>query len=64
MADRHPSSRSYLVGALLARTGDEVAGPALLLAAFTLTGSATGASSLLAAVTVSAAIGGPALGAL
>ncbi|MYV62418.1 MFS transporter, partial [Streptomyces sp. SID4931] len=64
MADRHPSSRSYLVGALLARTGDEMAGPALLLAAFTLTGSATGASSLLAAVTVSAAIGGPAFGAL
>ncbi|MGW3215382.1 MFS transporter [Streptomyces parvus] len=64
MADRHPSSHSYLVGALLARTGDEMAGPALLLAAFTLTGSATGASSLLAAVTVSAAIGGPVLGAL
>ncbi|MFD9846447.1 MFS transporter [Streptomyces parvus] len=64
MADRHPSSRSYLVGALLARTGDEMAGPALLLAGLALTGSATGASSLLAAVTVSAAIGGPVLGAL
>ncbi|MEU9674261.1 MFS transporter [Streptomyces parvus] len=64
MADRHPSSRSYLVGALLARTGDEMAGPALLLAGLALTGSATGASSLLAALTVSAAIGGPVLGAL
>ncbi|MFD5692113.1 MFS transporter [Streptomyces rubiginosohelvolus] len=64
MADRHPSSRSYLVGALLARTGDDMAGPALLLAGLALTGSATGASSLLAAVTVSAAIGGPVLGAL
>ncbi|MEU3056308.1 MFS transporter [Streptomyces griseus] len=64
MADRHSSSRSYLVGALVARTGDDMAGPALLLAALALTGSATGASSLLAAVTVSAAIGGPVLGAL
>ncbi|MER6770092.1 MFS transporter [Streptomyces bacillaris] len=64
MADRHSSSRSYLVGALVARTGDDMAGPALLLAALALTGSATGASSLLAAVTVSAAIGGPVLGVL
>lgn len=64
MADRYSSSRSYLVGALAARTGDDMAGPALLLAALALTGSATGASSLLAAVTVSAAIGGPVLGAL
>ncbi|MFJ1589159.1 MFS transporter [Kitasatospora albolonga] len=64
MADRHTSSRSYLVGALVARTGDDMAGPALLLAALALTGSATGASSLLAAVTVSAAIGGPVLGVL
>ncbi|WP_339151509.1 MFS transporter [Streptomyces sp. F41] len=64
MAGRHSSSRSYLVGALVARTGDDMAGPALLLAALVLTGSAAGASSLLAAVTVSAAIGGPVLGAL
>ncbi|MFE7481382.1 MFS transporter [Streptomyces sp. NPDC057552] len=64
MADRHTSSRSYLVGALVARTGDDMAGPALLLAVLALTGSATGASSLLAAVTVSAAIGGPVLGVL
>lgn len=64
MADRHPSLRAYLVGALAARTGDDMAGPALLLAALSLTGSATGASSLLAAVTVAAAVGGPVLGAL
>ncbi|MFD5986031.1 MFS transporter [Streptomyces cyaneofuscatus] len=64
MADRHPSLRAYLAGALVARTGDDMAGPALLLAALARTGSATGASSLLAAVTVSAAVGGPVLGAL
>ncbi|MDX3376361.1 MFS transporter [Streptomyces sp. ME02-6991-2A] len=64
MADRHSSLRAYLAGALAARTGDDMAGPALLLAALALTGSATGASSLLAAVTVSAAVGGPVLGAL
>ncbi|MEV4876560.1 MFS transporter [Streptomyces cyaneofuscatus] len=64
MADRHSSPRAYLFGALAARTGDDMAGPALLLAALALTGSATGASSLLAAVTVSAAVGGPVLGAL
>ncbi|WP_432148462.1 MFS transporter [Streptomyces sp. bgisy029] len=64
MADRHPSLRAYLVGALAARTGDDMAGPALLLAALALTGSATGASSLLAAVTVASAVGGPVLGAL
>ncbi|MFD3790421.1 MFS transporter [Streptomyces cyaneofuscatus] len=64
MADRHPSLRTYLAGALTARTGDDMAGPALLLAALARTGSATSASSLLAAVTVSAAVGGPVLGAL
>ncbi|MFE3663165.1 MFS transporter [Streptomyces sp. NPDC059164] len=64
MADRHSFFRCYLVGALVARTGDDMAGPALLLAALTLTGSAAEASSLLAAVTVSAAVGGPVLGAL
>lgn len=64
MADRHPSLRAYLAGALVARTGDDMAGPALLLAALARTGSATGASSLLAAVTVSAAVGGPVFGAL
>lgn len=54
----------YLAGAAAARTGDEMSGPALLLAEFAATGSASAASSLLAAVTVAAAAGGPVLGAL
>ncbi|MFB7652798.1 MULTISPECIES: MFS transporter [unclassified Streptomyces] len=58
------SLRSYLSGALAARAGDEMSGPALLLAGLALTGSATEASALLAGITASAALGGPALGAL
>ncbi|MFC5019819.1 MFS transporter [Streptomyces lienomycini] len=58
------SIRAYLAGATAARAGDEMSGPALLLAGLALTGSATEASSLLAGITVSAAIGGPVLGAL
>ncbi|MFJ6071170.1 MFS transporter [Streptomyces sp. NPDC093065] len=58
------SVRSYLAGAMAARAGDEMSGPALLLAGLALTGSATGASSLLAGITVAAAAGGPVLGAL
>ncbi|MEU0678089.1 MFS transporter [Streptomyces sp. NPDC006172] len=54
----------YLTGALTARTGDEMSGPALLLAAYALTGSAARASVLLAAATVAAAVGGPVLGVL
>ncbi|MET8576761.1 MFS transporter [Streptomyces sp. NPDC005012] len=53
----------YLAGAGTARAGDEMSGPALLLAGFALTGSAVEASALLAGVTVSAAVGGPLLGA-
>lgn len=63
MRKRYPFG-AYLVGAVTARAGDEMAGPALLLAGFAVTGSAVEASSLLAAVTVSAAVGGPVLGAL
>ncbi|MEU1049337.1 MFS transporter [Streptomyces sp. NPDC005897] len=54
---------SYLAGAVAARAGDEMSGPALLLAGFAVTGSTVEASSLLAGVTVSAAVGGPVLGA-
>ncbi|ATL31083.1 MFS transporter [Streptomyces formicae] len=54
----------YLAGAVAARAGDEMSGPALMLAGFALTGSAVEASSLLAGVTVAAAVGGPALGVL
>ncbi|MFI6587845.1 MFS transporter [Embleya sp. NPDC050493] len=55
---------SYTVGAAAARTGDEMSGPALLLAGFAVTGSAATGSALLAAVTASAALGGPLLGVL
>ncbi|MFG2127390.1 MFS transporter [Streptomyces sp. NPDC048751] len=54
----------YLTGAVTARTGDDMSGPALLLAGFALSGSATDASTLLAAITVAAVVGGPVLGAL
>ncbi|MFE9456570.1 MFS transporter [Streptomyces californicus] len=58
------SLRRYLVGAVVARAGDETAGPALMLAGFAVAGSAVEASSLLAGITLSAAVGGPLLGAL
>lgn len=58
------SLRLYLAGAVAARAGDEMSGTALMLAAFALTGSTIEASSLLAGVTISAAVGGPVLGAL
>ncbi|MFD3579407.1 MFS transporter [Streptomyces sp. NPDC058644] len=61
---RRYSLPRYLAGASAARAGDEMSGPALMLAGFALTGSATAASSLLAGITVSAAVGGPVLGAL
>ncbi|MCX5203400.1 MFS transporter [Streptomyces sp. NBC_00237] len=60
-----PSAQGlYVTGAALARTGDEMSGPALLLLALAVTGSASSASSLLAALTVAAALGGPLFGAL
>ncbi|UNO43666.1 MFS transporter [Streptomyces sp. MST-110588] len=55
---------TYTAGAVAARTGDEMSGPALLLAGLTATGSAASASALLAGITISAAVGGPLLGAL
>lgn len=54
----------FLVGAFVARTGEETSGPALLLAGAALTGSVTEGSSLLAGVTVAAVAGGPVTGAL
>ncbi|TLS48174.1 MFS transporter [Streptomyces montanus] len=54
----------YLAGTVTARTGDEMSGPALMLAGFALAGSTTEASSLLAGITMSAAVGGPVFGAL
>ncbi|MCX4589260.1 MFS transporter [Streptomyces sp. NBC_01549] len=58
------SLRLYLAGAVAARAGDEMSGPALMLTGFALAGSTTDASSLLAGITISAAVGGPVLGAL
>ncbi|MEV8632277.1 MFS transporter [Streptosporangium sp. NPDC051023] len=58
------SLRLYLAGTVAARAGDEMSGPALMLAGFALAGSTVDASSLLAGITVSAALGGPVLGAL
>ncbi|MFF4085085.1 MFS transporter [Streptomyces sp. NPDC001777] len=58
------SLRLYLAGTATARAGDEMSGPALMLAGFALTGSTLEASSLLAGITVSAAVGGPVLGVL
>ncbi|GGU92657.1 hypothetical protein GCM10010182_04970 [Actinomadura cremea] len=62
--EKRYSLHLYLTGAVAARAGDEMSGPALMLAGFALTGSTVDASSLLAGITISAALGGPILGAL
>jgi MFS family permease len=54
----------YLTGATIARTGDELSGPALLLLGLSVDGSAATGSALLAGLTISAAAGGPLLGTL
>ncbi len=54
--------RRYLAGATLARTGDELSGPALLLLGLTV--SPYAGSALLAGLTAAAAAGGPLFGAL
>ncbi|MFG2073087.1 MFS transporter [Nonomuraea maritima] len=54
----------YMLGALTARTGDEMSGPALLVTGLAVTGSPVLASWLLAGLTVSSAAGGPLLGVL
>ncbi len=53
-----------MAGAVAARTGDEMSGPALLVTGLAVTGSPVVASWLLAGLTVSAAVGGPLLGVL
>ncbi|WP_017586445.1 MFS transporter [Nocardiopsis ganjiahuensis] len=63
MTQRHALPR-YLFGAAAARTGDEMSGPALLLLGVAATGTATTGSALLAAITATAALGGPAVGVL
>lgn len=52
----------YLFGALPARLGDEMSSQAILLIGLTLTRSVSLGSTVLAALTISAAIGGPLLG--
>ncbi|GCE00467.1 MFS transporter [Embleya hyalina] len=64
MQKRYGGVWSYIAGAAAARTGDEMSGPALLLAGLAATGSAATASALLAAVTAAAALGGPVFGVL
>ena len=54
----------YLAGAAAARAGDEMSGPALLLLGFAVTGRPGTGSSYLAGLTIAAAVGGPAFGAV
>jgi hypothetical protein len=53
----------YFFGAALARAGDEMTGPAVVLLAFAVTRTAGMGSVLMACLTIAAAVGGPALGA-
>jgi MFS family permease len=53
----------YLIGATAARSGDESSGPALLLLGLSSSTAVTG-STLLAGLTIAAAVGGPVLGAV
>ena len=57
---RWPSLAPYLTGAAAARAGDEMAGPALLLLGFAVTGRPATGSALLATATLAGAAGGPA----
>ncbi len=55
---------AYLAGATVARTADEMSGPALLLLGLAVTGSARTASLLYAALTIAGGCGGPLFGVL
>ncbi|WP_413098927.1 MFS transporter [Streptomyces sp. Inha503] len=63
MVKRYPMG-CYLGGAAAARAGDEMSGPALLLAGPVLTGSPSSGSVLLAGIMAAAAVGGPLFGVL
>src|SRR5581483_423582 len=54
----------YLLGASMARAGDEMSWPAVLLLAFAVTGTPAAGSALIACLTVAAAAGGLMFGAL
>jgi hypothetical protein len=53
----------YYIGAALARAGDEMTGPAIVLLAFALSRAPGMGSILMACLTVAAAVGGPVFGA-
>ncbi|MBB5431811.1 MFS transporter [Nocardiopsis composta] len=54
----------YLAGAGAARVGEEMAGPALVLAGLAATGSAAAASALPAGLAAASVVGGPLVGAV
>jgi MFS family permease len=56
--------RTYLAGAAISRTGDEMSGPALLLLALSGSGAASTGPAVVAALTAATAVGGPVLGVL
>ena len=62
MPQRHALFR-YTAGALVARVGDEMSGPAVLLLGAAATGSVATGAALLAGLTATAALGGPLVGA-
>jgi MFS family permease len=55
---------AYLAGATVARTADDMSGPALLLLGLAVTGSAGTAALLYAALTIAGGCGGPLFGVL
>ncbi|MFD6141551.1 MFS transporter [Promicromonospora sp. NPDC060271] len=56
--------RTYLAGATISRTGDEMSGPALLLLAMATSDAVSTGPALVAALTAATAVGGPVLGVL
>lgn len=56
--------RTYLIGATISRTGDEMTGPAVLLLAATTSGAVSTGPAVVAALTAATAVGGPVLGVL
>jgi MFS family permease len=56
--------RTYLAGATISRTGDEMSGPALLLLAMATSDAVSTGPAVVAALTAATAVGGPVLGVL
>jgi MFS family permease len=56
--------RTYLAGATISRTGDEMSGPALLLLAMAASDAVSTGPAVVAALTAATAVGGPVLGVL